>query len=1782
MANTDVKKLLVRLKVTTDSWKSALVDIRRMIEEERRKETLSNEKIQQNLEKQIGQLRESIDTTRQRTKEIESQIKSESKLRGLADTGLAKLKDELTSLRDKTKEQQAQIRYQEKNLTNATALIERLKEEIQLSRQKTAELKKHSSEQEAQGRWTDEARRKQSEMMKEKRRQAEEDRKAQIEANITGVSGYWTPERRAAQSAKMKEEIFQNQLKLIPRTQVPASGDFTPVGFPTEIRNAYIARQAALAVQLDELKAQEKLKESQRESLRLEQERTHEAKRRAEIAAREAALEKSIIDRIAKGLPAGGAASALAKRDDYGWYHNEKGRMLLKPGWSIGPTGRAVKDPEPVHHEEEAHAPVKTASRSGGHGDGGGEGIANAVSGLLGNNLGASLIGGFTGGAAVVGIQLIENAIEHLSHTIKEFIAEASPIINLVHSFERLSEEAGIGAEKFAGDLRKATDGLVADQKLFQFANLIMRENTGLSADQITELTDVTSRFSRVVGKDPIQSLNLLNRTLQTGRLSMLAYQLGLDPATRDLLELTDGLEKHERVATQVNVIQKEMERQLALTGEPVDGITERFQRLSTWVSNTHEHLVEYVAQSSELNTFLALTDSIVGALRTSFEQAATALKTLTEFQIFELFRGADIEKNAEDIGLLSKGFILAAKGVEFFTSSLEDSIANLKLVQDLLNGEWNIEGFKKAFTTLNESKIEIQKKFNARMLELDAKLHPEHHAEDKKEHEKTEADLKTARDRHRLLLDLERDAANLELTIAKNLAQRKKEISEDVYKHGTQSLQAYVDAQKKAAEIEYQAELTKIRKLASIEARQITIEEFGTEENAALARKHPNLVFQAKNAPTKVTEPTKETLHVKETVKETLKLEPPKYTPTPAGHGVLLDKNVPTQAHEEKLPSVIYRLEDAEKIKTKRDSASIKLQDQELQAAENYRREIKKLDDSIIKDELEAYRQRLQAETDLAQLKLDNRSRDLESQYQLGKISSYELDRAKELIIVEKQKLEQEAAYNKLITVPSGIIRETDKEEYQSSLTKSQATREQQEADIQRNVSSIARGAAQRREETELELREMALQSAAVINKHEFDNRRITVDDLIRLERDRILAQEDIELDRAEIIRKYAVKNEQTEVDYLSAVVKINQSTNDKIDQLKRDTPRMQLDAEIDMYETRMRRLTAEQSSGKAASAVIKEKIQLTSDFIATIDEERAALGKDSEEANQRLEILNKTRAALLELEQAQRQMNEALADSADIFGSFFASLGTDSDKGFSGVVKGISQGLNIGSNFQRSLNDYRTNPLLQKDFSSGDLSMNPFQGFTQTLDQLINPKKNDQGNKALETSEERLKKFNVALASVTQALSGIYQVFQARGAVAGGIGGAMSGSGLGGMVGSLFSKAGGPIGAAIGAAVGTLVGVLSGNARKKTEEAATKMVEAFNKITTAFELGNINLREAIGKMVTQRAATIENLSGRKGGREQLDKMLPQIEQQITQLRKQQKQLLDALKLELTILHSPEGLQGYVQDLNSIIEKYKEFDGALGDVGAAQAELSEAQKALKEVEKENASNPWARFSTETTEEYKAAIDRVTLAQEQLKMSTESTGKAQEYLNLTLKQYIETQKDSLNDAEMDAVQNALQLNQLLEDRTKLLKDAKEQEYDIRTTGILIRQRTTAQVKMSEIDKLKESLNKQLEQIDKQIELTRFRVDQEKIIFNIATERISLEHQLMTMQKDVISKDIQRIQSLERMIVALQNSGGSLTGLNQLIGSISSLNSFDKMVESSFSQFGKMGYAGFNT
>lgn len=389
--------------------------------------------------------------------------------------------------------------------------------------------------------------------------------------------------------------------------------------------------------------------------------------------------------------------------------------------------------------------------------------------------------------------------------------------------------------------------------------------------------------------------------------------------------------------------------------------------------------------------------------------------------------------------------------------------------------------------------------------------------------------------------------------------------------------------------------------------------------------------------------------------------------------------------------------------------------------------------------------------------------------------------------------------------------------------------------------------------------------------------------------------------------------------------------------------------------------------------------------------------------------------------------------------------------------------------------------------------------------------------------------------IASISAIDNFTQSIMNAHSALGGAAGGAMGGAGLGNTLDQVF-KGLGPFGAIGGAVIGGVAGAIVGNKQAQVTRQITDFQSSFKDIMKEFAENTNNLEstiEQISSLIGQ--VQMAQSSSKKGGA-QFQQLITQYTDQLQQLQNQQLAVIRNLQEQVGLMGTPLPAQSFVSDLQSIMKQYIQF------IGAARPGTSDLADAMT------------------------------------------------YLNDATSKYAETLSEQVLQDNTQAINDALQLNDLIYQRNQMILQYNNSVSAALSQGVLTRQMTRAQTAGQAVEQLSIDYTRQREQIDEQIAAATARVTAENQIFNLATTRVGLENQLLTAQNAQTVLDMQRIAALSQLVAALSSGDFSLLpGLSDAIASeINSLPNYqgpsatdlDTLITNAYQNRANQGFAAF--
>jgi hypothetical protein len=313
--------------------------------------------------------------------------------------------------------------------------------------------------------------------------------------------------------------------------------------------------------------------------------------------------------------------------------------------------------------------------------------------------------------------------------------------------------------------------------------------------------------------------------------------------------------------------------------------------------------------------------------------------------------------------------------------------------------------------------------------------------------------------------------------------------------------------------------------------------------------------------------------------------------------------------------------------------------------------------------------------------------------------------------------------------------------------------------------------------------------------------------------------------------------------------------------------------------------------------------------------------------------------------------------------------------------------------------------------------------------------------------------------------------------------------------LVGERIPGRAGGILSTIGGFISSIGSALSGLFRKAARDVARLVKRTFDEIILAYREGSASLGQTIEQLEAERAEAIRRLSKKKGGRDELRKLLPQFDQALASLRSQQQSIFERFDEQLDLLRTGEAFRGVAADVRDVVRQFRAYVDAGGDLA----------------------------------------------------------RANEFLSRSLEQIRGDSATALAEGEVRAIEGALRLNDLLREREALLADAAEEERRIRSRGVLERQLTLGQQRARELEALRQQRDERLAALDQEIRLQQLKVDAEAGVFDLARDRIALETRLLELKAAEFNREAAQLKALRDIVAGIVPTAAGLLTLTPAVG-----------------------------
>jgi hypothetical protein len=342
-----------------------------------------------------------------------------------------------------------------------------------------------------------------------------------------------------------------------------------------------------------------------------------------------------------------------------------------------------------------------------------------------------------------------------------------------------------------------------------------------------------------------------------------------------------------------------------------------------------------------------------------------------------------------------------------------------------------------------------------------------------------------------------------------------------------------------------------------------------------------------------------------------------------------------------------------------------------------------------------------------------------------------------------------------------------------------------------------------------------------------------------------------------------------------------------------------------------------------------------------------------------------------------------------------------------------------------------------------------------------------------ALDAAKGATAKFAVGLEAASNVLANLSQVVNVvkQGAKQGGALGGI-GAGIGAFSGLLEDI---PVVGQFLPAIGGILSFIGGLFTQAAKRIAEDIKKSFQNTIDNYNNGNATLVDTINSIDRQRTEAIIRLSGQKGGKDELDKLLPEMDKELQTLREKQQQIIGDFNTSLISLrlHSDTLAQVNKQwaDINKAV---KDYIGAGGDAAAAA----------------------------------------------------------EFLSLNLEKIKQQSLDELDKAEQDAIHDAEHLNDLLTQRNQIVEDYKKKQFDLINADALERRQIGSVDRAAQLAALKSQTDAQIASLDQEIALTQQKVDKEGQVFKLSTDISDLHRRDEELTLKALDQQIQKLKDLQ--------------------------------------------------
>jgi hypothetical protein len=319
-------------------------------------------------------------------------------------------------------------------------------------------------------------------------------------------------------------------------------------------------------------------------------------------------------------------------------------------------------------------------------------------------------------------------------------------------------------------------------------------------------------------------------------------------------------------------------------------------------------------------------------------------------------------------------------------------------------------------------------------------------------------------------------------------------------------------------------------------------------------------------------------------------------------------------------------------------------------------------------------------------------------------------------------------------------------------------------------------------------------------------------------------------------------------------------------------------------------------------------------------------------------------------------------------------------------------------------------------------------------------------------------------------------------------------TGAGLGQVGTGISAIPGGAIAGEIVSGVGSVLSTVSALFQQAAQEIGKQVGLAVDKAMEKYSSGQSTLNTTLATVTQQYNSLVAQETGKKGGQQVLDTEGLQLQQQIDQLKQQQQQTAVSFTDSTVVAGGTNSVaQQWLSTWIAVNKEVQTYENAVGTAAAVQL-------------------------------------------------------ANQYLNEQLDAQRKQLQDQYVSGQASAVNDALQLNQLLQQRNNYEDQYRQQVFSLQSSDSLARRGNPAEDTARQISLAKSQYNQQVIQLNFQISTYQQKVAYEQQIYGLATTTAALQQQALADQGYQLQEQIaqaQTVVALLQSISGLTASGGAL-------------------------------------